>query len=87
MDVAVVVMSVEVACSTTHVGQTMLGNCLVLDRAFHGRMTHQRLLSDAWAYHEQVQLDQYLHPYGPRRNDLVALVEQNLKVPVCSQLD
>ena len=87
MDVAVVVMSVEVACSTTHVGQTTLGNCLAPDRVCHGRMTHQRLLSDAWAYHEQVLLDQYLHPYGPRRSDLVALVEQNLKVPVCSQLD
>ena len=87
MDVEVVEMSVEVACSTTHVGQTSLGNCQVLDRACHGRMTHQRLLSDAWAYHEQVQLDQYLHPYGPRRSDLVALMEQNLKVPVCSQLD
>ncbi|KAF5821558.1 hypothetical protein HanXRQr2_Chr01g0015431 [Helianthus annuus] len=42
-------MSVEMACSTIHVGQTSLGNCQVLDRAFHGRMTHQKLLSDAWA--------------------------------------
>ena len=87
MDVAVVVMSVEVVCSTTHVGRTTLGNYLVPDRVCHGRMTHQRLLSDAWAYHEQVQLDQYLHPYGLRRSDLVALMEQSLKVPVCSQLD
>ena len=85
MDVSVVEMSVEVVCSTTHVGQTTLGNYQVPDRVCHGRMTHQRLLSDAWAYHEQVPLDQYLHPYDPRRNDLVALVEQNLKVPVCSQ--
>ncbi|KAJ0857908.1 hypothetical protein HanRHA438_Chr13g0595381 [Helianthus annuus] len=80
-------MSVEVVCSTTHVGQTTLGNCRVPDRVCHGRMTHQRLLSGVWAYHEQVQLDQYLHPYGPQRSDLVALVEQSLKVPVCSQLD
>ena len=87
MDVSVVEMSVVVVCSTTHVGQTSLGNCQVLDRVYHGRMTHQRLLSDAWAYHEQVLLDQYLHPYGPRRSDLVALEEQNPKVPVCSQLD
>ena len=87
MDVAVVEMSVEVACSTTHVGQTSLGNCQVLDRAFHGRMTHRKLLSDAWAYRAQVQLDPHLPPWDLQKNGLVALVEQNLKVPVCSQPD
>ena len=87
MDVAVVEMSVEVVCSTTHVGRTTLGNYLVPDRVCHGRMTHQRLLLGAWAYHEQVLSDPYLRPYDLRRSDLVALVEQNLKVPVCSQLD
>ena len=87
MDVAVVVMSAEEACSTTHVGQTTLGNCLAPDRVCHGRMTHQRLLSDAWAYHELVQLDPHLPPWDLQKSGLVALVEQNLKVPVCSQPD
>ncbi|KAJ0610003.1 hypothetical protein HanRHA438_Chr03g0149091 [Helianthus annuus] len=80
-------MSAEVVCSTTHVGRTTLGSYLVPDRVCHGRMTHQRLLLDAWAYHEQVLSDQYPRPYDLRRNDLVALTGQSLKVPGCSQLD
>ena len=87
MDVVVVVMSVEVVCSTTHVGQTTLGNCLAPDRVCHGRMTHQRLLSDAWAYHAQVQLDPHLPPWDLQKSGLEDQAEQILKVPVCSQPD